>query len=85
MDSFIHKLRLFLVKNKKKIALYTLGYFAVGYAVATGMWLYSNPEYLYYGKICELIRDTTTNDQFWLAVLLWPIAFYSYVKVKGGF
>ncbi|GEM_PF-6540577 len=85
MNSYIHKLGQSLIKNKKKFALYTLGYFGIGYIVATGMWLYSHPEYLYYGKIYKLIRDTTMNDQFWLAVLLWPLALYSYIKVKGGF
>ena len=83
MKFCLHELRQSLAKNKKRIGLCVLGYLATGYAVATGMYLYSHPEYLYYGRICELITDTAMNDQFWLAVLIWPIALYSYLRVEG--
>jgi len=69
--------------KKKKIILCILAYFAIGYGVVMLMYLNSHPWYLQKGKILELARDTMINDQFWLAVLIWPVALYSYLKVTG--
>jgi hypothetical protein len=88
MKSYIHKLRQSLVKNKKKITLYTLGYFATGYAVTLGLYLLSN---LGYFKPCPpivapykcpsvmgLVIDLAVRSDFWLQVLLWPLTLITY-------
>lgn len=49
MNSYVHRLRQFLLNNKGEIALYFLGYLATGYAVALGLYLLSNPGYF---KLC---------------------------------
>jgi|Deesub1362B_J571_1020462.scaffolds.fasta_scaffold57520_1 hypothetical protein len=88
MKSYIHKLQQSLVKNKKKITLYTLGYLTVGYGVILGLYLISNPGYL---KPCpptvapykcpsvmDLVRNLTVSPDFWLQVLLWPLTLITY-------
>ena len=51
-------------KYKKRIALYTLGYFTVGYAVTLGLYLVSSPGYIYNRHVGELIVNLATRGDF---------------------
>jgi len=89
MNSYIRKLGQSLVKNRKKIALYTLGYLATGYAVLLGLYLLSNPGYLMpcpptvapykCTGVAGLVKDLAVRPDFWRDVVIWPITLLFYL------
>lgn len=66
-------------KHKKKIALYTLGYLAIGYAVTLGLYLVSSPGYIYNRHVSELIVSLAIRGDFWFQVLVWPLFLITYL------
>lgn len=88
MKSYIQKLRQSLVENKKKIALYILGYLVIGYVVVLGLYLISNPGYFRpcpptvapykCTSIMDFVRELAVRPDFWLQVLLWPLTLITY-------
>jgi len=89
---YIHRVGQSLIKNKKKIALYTLGYFATGYVVTLGLYLLANPGYL---KPCPptlapykctgvvgLVRNLAVRPDFWLQVATWPLTLLLYLTAS---
>ncbi|MCK4733541.1 MAG: hypothetical protein KAT65_13900 [Methanophagales archaeon] len=66
-------------KYKKRIVLYTLGYFAIGYAVILGLYLVSSPGYIYNRHVGELIVNLAMRGDFWLQVLVWPLVLITHL------
>jgi len=75
-------------KYKRKIALYALGYLAIGYVVTLSLYFLSNPGYF---KPCpptvaqfkcpsviNLIEDLANRPDFWLQILVWPLTLITY-------
>lgn len=93
MMSYIQELGRSLLENRKKIALYILGYFVIGYVVVLGLYLLSNPGYFRpcpptvapykCPSIMGLVRDLAVRPDFWLEVLVWPLTLITYFGSGG--
>ena len=68
-----------LSKYKKRMVLYTLGYFVIGYAVTLGLYLVSSPGYIYNRHVGELIVNLAMRGDFWLQVLVWPLVLITHL------
>ena len=68
-----------LSKYKKRMVLYTLGYFVIGYAVTLGLYLVSSPGYICNRHVGELIVNLAMRGDFWLQVLVWPLVLITHL------
>ena len=78
-----------LISKRKKVILYILGYFVIGYIVVLGLYFLSNPGYF---KKCpptvaqfkcsssvDLVVDLAGRSDFWFQVLIWPLTLITYL------
>lgn len=82
-------LNLRFISRYKKVILYILGYFIIGYIIILGLYLLSNPGYFRQCPLTvaqfkcsnpiDLVIDLMNGSDFWIEVLVWPLTLITFL------